>query len=636
MPDKTDVHGEIYVNGYRYPVKGAIRRFMASRPTPRMVLGEDHAGAHQDISRIKWDDWRGGIGIERMNPSQDRDRVWWSTANLRQKRHLTLPDLVTTTAESGVAGSWSVGAMGDYGNTIYAAFGVAVRAYTEGTDSWGSTLRTLANTATSAVSNFRLNDVLYIAFAYTSGYDYYNGSSWATSSKDATFLVFWDDRFWGIDNTGQLWWATTLGTEVDDAQLPIENGAVTNLFVARAPSGHLTLYAATTKGLFAHDLDTQRFVKTELELPFHPDNGLGATTWRDAAYISSGLSIYRYVNGSNAATISVVGPDRDHGLPADYRGRVRRLIPTLNGLIALIDATSATTLTSIFIDDGVPSNSEVISPDAGRSAILEWDGQGWQVLWTGAADTLPVTVAHVANAYNDYRLWWAQNQRIYWMKLNRDIVNPSQTSDKQYAASASHETPWFDADEDHIEKTAIVVCTHTISASSNETIAVRMRLNDDDASGNQTTLGTITSAGHGEFMLPDTTTRTGTAYRTIKFVLDLARGSTVTNTPDLDRLEFYYVRREEIRWGVSATLDIPPEGYGLQSAEEMQENLLAATASSLLVQVSWRDRDADDAGATNPLNYYMNVTQFTGTEFTGNDFSGEYTLVMVERDGSHR
>ena len=635
MTQRVEAPDQISLNGVRYPIEGPIRVSMATTQAPRMLIGASSKDTHPDISAVVWNDFRGGIGIDVMDGVQDVNRAWWSELQLRHKGQLVLPPLVTATAASGVSGAFDVDIINEYDNVIYAAFGTDLRSYNSTTDAWAN-VRTLNNRATNAINIF-MGGTEYLVIATTAEYDYYNGSAWARSTSQKTkYLAFWDDRLWGIDNTGQLWWATTLGTEVDDAQLPIENGAVTNLFVARAPSGHLTLYAATTKGLFAHDLDTQRFVKTELELPFHPDNGLGATTWRDAAYISSGLSIYRYVNGSNAATISVVGPDRDHGLPADYRGRVRRLIPTLNGLIALIDATSATTLTSIFIDDGVPSNSEVISPDAGRSAILEWDGQGWQVLWTGAADTLPVTVAHVANAYNDYRLWWAQNQRIYWMKLNRDIVNPSQTSDKQYAASASHETPWFDADEDHIEKTAIVVCTHTISASSNETIAVRMRLNDDDASGNQTTLGTITSAGHGEFMLPDTTTRTGTAYRTIKFVLDLARGSTVTNTPDLDRLEFYFVRREEIRWGVSATLDIPPEGYGLQSAEEMQENLLAATASSLLVQVSWRDRDADDAGATNPLNYYMNVTQFTGTEFTGNDFSGEYTLVMVERDGSHR
>ena len=636
MPDRTDRAEEIYINGFRYPVTGPVRRFLASRPTPRFVLGEDHAGAHQDISRVKWDDWRGGIGIERMDPSRDIARAWWSTCHLRQKRHLTLGALATITATSGVAGSWSVGAITDYANAIYAVFGVDVRSYTAGTNSWGSTLRTLPGDATSSLSNFRLNDVLYLAFAYTSGYDYYNGTSWATSGTDAVYLVYWEDRLWGIDSTGQLWWATTPGTETNDAQLPLVNSAVTNLFTARGPSGRTVIYASTTNGLWMHDADNVEFIRTELELPYHPDNGLGAVTWRDGAFISAGLGIYKYVHGTVAATIQPVGPDRDHGLPSDYRGRIRKLIPTLNELIALVDATSASTVTTIFDNDDTPGMGEVISPDAGRSALLGWDGQGWQVVWTSDAATLPVTVAHVANAYNDYRIWWAQNQRVYWMTLDRDIVNPTQISDKSYAASATHETPWFDADEEHIVKTAVVICTHTVTANANETIAVRYRLNDDDSSANQTAVGTITAAGHNEYILPSVTNRAGVAWRSIKFVLDFVRGSTTTNTPDLDRLEFYFVRKEEIRWGVSATVVIPTEGYGLQSAEVLHENLFAAAASGIMVEVTWRDRDADDAGTVNPYNYYMHLVGFTGTEATGNDFSGEFQIVAVERDASHR
>jgi hypothetical protein len=345
------------------------------------------------------------------------------------------------------------------------------------------------------------------------------------------------------------------------------------------------------------------------------------------------MEVFKFQNGANTSIVSVMGLSSDHGLPADYRGRIRQLLPTLNGLIAALDATTAASVTTMFLSEA-PTNSAVISPDAGRSAIAEWDGQGWQVLWTSAANTLPVTAVHVSNAYNDYRLWWAQDQRVSWMTLPRDITNPNQISNRNYAASATHETPWFDADEEHASKLALVVCSHAVNASAAETIAIRMRLNDDDTVANQTTVGTITADGHSDFLLPSATNRVGTAWRSLKFVLDLARGATVTLTPDLSRLEFYFERRENVRWGVSALVVIPPEGYNLQWGAAMYENLIAAEELATLVQVTWRDRDADAAGTANPYNYFMRVAQFTGLELSGSNYWGEHQLVLVEKVGN--
>ena len=80
-------------------------------------------------------------------------------------------------------------------------------------------MRTFAAGATDVVNDVRLADVTYLVFAYGSGYDYFDGTTWRTSTKDAQFLVFWDDRLWGIDAAGQMWWSSALGTEEDEALL---------------------------------------------------------------------------------------------------------------------------------------------------------------------------------------------------------------------------------------------------------------------------------------------------------------------------------------------------------------------------------------------------------------------------------
>ena len=628
MPERVDQIDSISINAIRYRTRGPIQRFLASQPTPRMVVGEPGPRAIQNKSAIAWNDWRGGIGIQRMDPTIDGNRSWWSTSNQFQKRHLTLPALTTTTAASGVAGSWEVGALGERNSEIYAAFGTAVRRYNNTTDSWGSTLFTLPANASDSL-NVRMGGTEYLVFATGGGYTYYDGTTATDDTQDTQFLVFWDDRLWGIASTGQLWSSGTIGTEELDAQLPRPNGVVTRLFLDRDPTGDIVIFAATREGVYQHRADAQTFQAVEPTFPFHPDGGRGATSWRDVGHISAGLGVYKRLVGEGVV-ITTMGLDRDHGLPAAYRGSIAQLVPTHNALIAILDATTGPGTLNRHLS-AVMSNADVVQPDTGRSGIFAWDGVGWHVLWTSATGTLPITVAHVSNSYNQYRLWWAHNQRVYWQRLPRDIINPDELTNWAYEASSTHETPWFDADETHTDKVAVVVCLDTTNPTTSETVAVRYRLNNDDASGNQTTLGTITASGHTEYLLPNTTTPTGTLYRQIKFVLDLARGTINTNTPDVNRLDLYFVRKEEIRWGTSCTVVIPSEGDFGQSAEQMYDNLITATDSDLMVEVTWRQRDANAAGTVDPYNYYMDIVQFHGQEFSGHDFSGEFRLTMVQR-----
>jgi len=324
-----------------------------------------------------------------------------------------------------------------------------------------------------------------------------------------------------------------------------------------------------------------------------------------------------------------MGLDRDHGVPSDYRGTIRQLLPGLNGLIAILDATEAEGVETVFMSDAI-TNAEVSGANVGRSAIVEWDGQGWQWLWTSEPDAEAVTVAAVSNAYSGYRIWWAHDQRILYMTIPRSIVNPNQLSENAYAASASHEFPWFDGEEAQREKVVVILGVDTESMSATETVAVRLRFNDDDTVAGQTTLGTITTDGHTEYVLPNTTTPTGTAFRNIKPVLDFARGTDTTKSPDVNRVELYFVRKEVNRWGTSVNIWIPPDGYNGVSAQTMYENMIAAVESLLMVPVTWRDLALDDAGNVDPYLYYMDVRASTGTEYTGWDYSGEHNLLMIE------
>ena len=71
MVQRVEGPNEISINAIRYRLAGPVRRFLASQPTPRMVIGEASPRGSQSRSAVAWTDWRGGIGVQRMDPARD-------------------------------------------------------------------------------------------------------------------------------------------------------------------------------------------------------------------------------------------------------------------------------------------------------------------------------------------------------------------------------------------------------------------------------------------------------------------------------------------------------------------------------------------------------------------------------------
>ena len=139
---------EILLNGQRFPIKGPPRRVLTSLFAPKISIGQTDQTAAQHISTLAFNDFRGGIGIERGIDSSTVDRAWFATTQLRFKEHVVLPPLTTETAASGEPGKVSV--INDFNNQIYAPFGTKVMKWSN-TDSWGSSLHTLPGDATDTI-----------------------------------------------------------------------------------------------------------------------------------------------------------------------------------------------------------------------------------------------------------------------------------------------------------------------------------------------------------------------------------------------------------------------------------------------------------------------------------------------------
>ena len=647
MPVAVVEANEISLNGVYYPITRPIRSTLASIYPAKVVIGDTTKDSQLRSSIIAWSDWRGGIGINRMEGAGETSRAWYSTCQLRYKNHLVLPGLATaSSAPSHGLTDANIGAINTYADEVYAAWNGSISEdaqiykYNNTSGSWGSALDTTADQVTDSIAWVDASANSYLVFAHYdsngSNYTYYDGSSWTTASaaKAAKFLTVWDERLWGISHAGKLWYATVIDTETDDAQLPLPAGSVTALFVARNAAGIPIIYAATTHGLFAHNADNAMWEATQMDFPVHPDNGKGTVRWRDSVYISSGNGLYKYINGNNAAVITVTGPDRDDGLPSDRRGAIRYMAGSHNELLVGIDASAApaTISATSFPYQWISHHgARVIEPTTGYSSILGYNEMGWEVKWQASTSGLGLDSIHVSDAYSKYRVWWGHNNQVHFMELPKDIINPSEVGDFSYATSGVHETPWFNAGQSEVDKLALSLRIEAQDLTANETVKVEYAVNYietyfdiDDVPINASAMGSASGTYIHTFG-----SKAGTAFRAIKFKITLSRSTANTtglekfNTPDVVSLTLEYRKKISAKWGHTVEVDLH-NTYKGNEPKDLRSALVSAIESTTLVEFTFRD----DGGGTR--NYYVDVVAAAGMEYTGYDERGATQITVVE------
>ena len=658
MANKVVEDNEIYLGGTYYPLNRPVQSVLASIYPAKVTIGDTTRDSNLRSSIIAWSDWRGGIGVERMQGPSDADRAWYSTCNLRHRHHLVLPALSTGTTAQDADDASIQGAITfiqDLGTVLYAGWSTAPYYYSEANDRWTRVTSTgdysFPADPTDSIT-VRMAGTDYIVVAHGGGYSYFSSATTVyNKTTDANFLTFWDDRLWGIDATGQLWYTMTIGGDtVNDAKLPVQNDYVTDLFVGRDAAGEQIIYAATKTGLYAHDFANQRWVETEFQLPFHNFNGTGSVRWRDSIYMPSGLGIYKYINGSNNAVITVMGPDRDDGVRATYRGTVKKLVGTHTELIASIDATTAPgaqSATDIPWQYGVTSgaashSSSVFGEGSGQSSIVAWNDTGWETKWAAptADKGKAVDIMLVTNAgKGDYRLWWGFKGQVYHQLIPFDVTNPSQLTavdgtDYAYHDEAVHETPWFDAQQTEVDKLALNLKVEVQGISADEDVKVEYGLNYSETY--ETALTTITTSslstntgvtsateGTYTYQLPSAASPIGVSFRSIRFKLTLSRGSDTAKTPDVVSVTLEYRKKLEAKYGHTVEVDLN-KTYRGNDPKQLRSNLVSSIEANTLQEFTFRD----DGGGTR--NYYVDVTSATGIEYTGHDERGSSRITLVE------
>tara|TARA_Y100000310_G_scaffold320373_1_gene376764 strand:- start:1367 stop:3238 length:1872 start_codon:yes stop_codon:yes gene_type:complete len=605
-----------------YPIVGPVQPLLASQWADKQVTGDYTKDSELTTSSYIVADQRGGIGIKDMVEADDATRCWWSTCEIGYKGHILLPTLVTDCGNDTDADPTI---FVEYVNELYVAFGVSIRKWVDGTSAWGNSLVTLSEIPTDGKVH---KSNLY--YACGADFERYDGSTWTDgttlsgSAQPAKFLVEWDGKLFKLDNDGQLAYSSNEGVSWTNSALStLPTGYFTALFLYRDVSGDVIIYLGTKQGVYALDYTNAKWIETELTLPFHDYACQGATWWRDASYIPSGMAIYRYVT-SNPATVSLMGLDQDYGMPASYTGSIRVLLPGHNALYALVDATSALTQELYPASPLAGNYGDVqIYDNEGHSAVMKWDSNGWGVVYLSEAAATPITSGVICTADDYYRLWFAMDGKVFYVPLQTTIQNPLEVTSFDFGASGVHITPWFDADNAVIDKLATRIIAYATDTSSTEHVTIYYGLDYDDdtwtlLTNTAFTNGQINSDGETGFALAS---GAGLNFKAIRFKAELARGSTTTASPDLRWLRLSYIKLLDVRWGFTVKLDCS-HNYRFQTSQTLLTALKTALEAQTLGVFSFKDGNSTES-------HRVRITQINGVEVGGKKNKGQYEIMLV-------
>lgn len=449
----------------------------------------------------------------------------------------------------------------------------------------------------------QLNTYMYILLGDSSAHYYYMDTSQVfleADEADCTYGIVWDDKLFKTDSAGALAYCATPNaaapTFTANGSLPIDDNSLQRLFLYYDAAGDDIIYAGTNEGLWAHDYTNAKWLQTQLKTPDHPTSGKGCTVWREAAYITAGLTVHKYV-AAETATISSIGLDQADGLPQLRNGEIVKLIEGYNEFFALVDSTY----------EGATS----------RSSVMAYDGRGWQCWWEATADNKNM-YGGIVSSDTAHRLWFSTTDGVYFIALPRTTINPKKNSAYTYGLAAVHVTPWFDADWQVGNKLAIEFVVSTRDCSADESIIVRYRIDHATTAlaATWTLLGTITSDGETTYSL---TSGAGFTFRSIQFRFEFARAAgTNTNSPILEYARLSYEKVIPKRWGWQFTVDCT-QSYDNKSPDQLLDAVVTAAELETLVPFIYKS-----------TTYYVRVQNVRGERLTGDGKKGTYEIFVVE------
>lgn len=383
------------------------------------------------------------------------------------------------------------------------------------------------------------------------------------------------------------------------------------------------------------DLDADVLHKTRLEVPPHPDNGLGSVQWRDdGLYYSAGLGVYRH---SASGVVTAMGLDRDDGVPMQYRGRIISMVAEHNSVIALLEGDSVLVSTpptpDTFDAEHGPLADDLSFDTASSpsiSAIMLWNEAGWHVLHNFRTPVEPNWLYLSLEEIDgwDYTLVCGHDTGITYIPLSKFYFGPRQLVQSQvqeFEPDGIHYTGRFDAGmvgfrklASHFEMTLRDPSKGTDMAFTPFGGSVLIEYMTDTSPSWQA-LGTVT--GYGRTVFPFNVVsgfERGVDFNWIEFRYTVTRGANTRITPIIDSTVLKYIKLplEGRTW--TCTVDLEFEQWGPYGPEQLADYLTRLTLAPTFTEMKHLNN-----------TYRVRVSQVNGAEATAWDGRKALTLSIV-------
>lgn len=599
---------EIY--GTLFPLAQRPVVWRGVTPFPQKITIGDYSKADHIIeSELVLSDFTGGLGVLWARPERHQDRYWFGNLDGRY-RFLTLPPEQVYRGNPGLIQRFIA-----YDDRLYAISGNQILLWREEQQAWdvvGTFLGAFQDAVVYDGDLYVLTASSLVRFdAATSGVTIFNDAG-------GFALVVWDDKLFRLDQQNYLWWSIDPAQEwVDAGRLLLPSGWCRQLLNFPDAAGELAIHAVTKEGVWVYDFASKRFYQTQFVYPTSDQVGQAAV-WRGEIYVPVGSTVYKY----NGATVQVVGPDKDDGLPRHVSGRAFKVVPG-HGYWFLVLTTRGRLAGATFADDwdlGFPNLPEGWFPGASLSAlILMSPGTAFHVL-TQHDQVREFGDVEVISASDTYRLWISTADGVYSVDLPMGLHNPLQNPTQRFAENGYLVTSWWDMGWSNLEKLALGL---VVNASVPPGGSLRFSVGFDGSEAWEP-VGEVTASGRYRFRIggPE-----GRKFHTARFLIEMERGPDPEQAPYLVDATFTYLRVPKLLFGWELVLQLS-DPYCLDqvgvSATALIERLVDIARSREAGTLRYYDPEAGEVQSR------VFLTELVATDVAGPYREGRYTVSLVE------
>lgn len=312
----------------------------------KFTVGDASADSDDYLSSLIMRDFSGGIGIEDSDEGADTTRFWFGVIDSRSPRMLAPPPKVTQVAGPQAGSPYPIGVVG---TQFYMAFDDDAYGWNDTGNAWHVTANDVGTAPVNKSVAFDgrvwiprgSSGITYVTESNAS-----NGTLAITTAAtpEAVALAVWNNVLYALASDGDLW-KLVVGTTTWG---PVENSALTQLRLNQsdAPknlvtyfdrSGAPTLWAVSDRSAYMFNESAVEWRQSNIQFPPHPDFGRSVAVWRpgEDLWIAAATDVVRQTTGNSVVPLSS-GLSRDQGLPQQYRGVIKDLIPEISHLYALV------------------------------------------------------------------------------------------------------------------------------------------------------------------------------------------------------------------------------------------------------------------------------------------------------------